>query len=159
MVAFDDEKKELRAIDIYTGRMFWKRQQDTLLVRYVTFGDAVYVASDLKCDVLDPDTGEVKESLAIKVDVPKGKRSGVVAVRANENILLIGVGYDLPEDEHSHGAMDDGLWEAKILVALDRKNGKQLWTKTAEQRFNLHSIAMGGGLVYAADSISPSVSG
>lgn len=155
LIAFDDGKKELRAIDIYTGRMFWKRKVDTSLVRYVTFADAVYVASDLKCDVLDPVTGEVKESLALQVDVPKGKKAGVVAVRANENILLIGVGYDLPENEHSHGAMDHGLWDAKVLVALDRKSGKQLWTTAAEQRFNLHSIAMGGGLVFAADSISP----
>ncbi|MFV2066305.1 MAG: PQQ-binding-like beta-propeller repeat protein, partial [Pirellulales bacterium] len=159
LVAFDDIRQELRAIDIYTGRVLWKRKTDTPLVRYVTFADAVYVASDLKCDVLDPPTGAVRESLPLRVDVPKGKKAGVVAVRANEEMLLIGIGFDLPADEHSHSAMDHGLWDARVLVLLDRKSGEQLWTRAAEHRFNLHSIAMGGGLVFASDSISPSVAG
>lgn len=158
LVAFDDNRKELSAIDIYTGRLLWKMKTDTSLVRFVTFPDAVYVAHDLKCDVLNPETGEIQESLAIQMDIPERKKEGVAAVRANENTLLIGVGYDLPENEHSHQAMDYGLWDAKLLVALDRKNGKQLWIKKAEQRFNLHSIAMGGGMVFASDSISPSLS-
>ena len=157
LLAFDDGKKEMRAIDIYTGRMLWKRESDTSLVRFVTLPDAVYVASDLTCDVLDPATGAVRESLTLRVEAPHGKKAGIVAVRANQEILLVGVGYDLPENEHSHSAMDHGLWDARVLVALDRKTGRQLWTKKAEQRFNLHSIAMGGGLVFAADSLSPSV--
>lgn len=159
LVAFDDIKQSLRAMDIYTGRMLWQRTTDTPLVRYVTLADAVYVASDLKCEVLDPATGAVRRTLPLRMDVPNGKKAGVVAIRANQDILLIGIGFDLPAGEHSHSAMDHGLWDARVLVALDRDSGKQLWTRTAEQRFNLHSIAMGGGLVFATDSISPSVAG
>jgi outer membrane protein assembly factor BamB len=157
LVAFDDAEKELKAIDIYTGRLLWKRKTPSAIVRMVTFPDAVYVASGLKCEVLDPATGEVVRSLPLRIEATTEEKPGVVAVRATDDLLLIAIGFNLPESHHSHSAMDHGLWDAKILVGLDRKTGEQLWTRRAEHRFNLHSIVIGDGMVFTADSISPVV--
>ncbi len=48
----------------------------------------------------------------------------------------------------------EGLFDSKVLVGLDRKTGKQLWTRTAQDRFNHHALAIGGGLVFCVDSSS-----
>ncbi len=157
LVAFDDAEKELKAIDIYTGRLLWKRATDSSIVRLVTFPDAVYVASGLNCEVLDPDTGATRRTLPIGLEVPDGDKPGVVAVRATEELLLIAIGFNLPENEHSHSAMDHGLWDGRVLAALDRKSGRQLWTREAKHRFNLHSVVIGGGMVFACDSLSAAV--
>ena len=154
LVAFDDAEKEMKAIDIYTGRLLWKRGTESSIVRMVTFPDAVYVADGLKCEVLDPDTGVTRQTLALKLEVPDGDKPGVVSVRATDDLLLIAIGYNLPEKHHSHSAMDHGLWDARVLVGVDRKSGRQLWTHSAKHRFNLHSVVIGDGLVFACDSLS-----
>ena len=154
LVAFDDAEKEMKAIDIYTGRLLWKRSTESSIVRMVTFPDAVYLASGLTCEVLDPDTGETRQKLELKLDVPEGDKPGVVSVRATDELLLVAIGYNLPESHHSHSAMDHGLWDARILVGLDRKSGKQLWTRKATHRFNLHSVVIGDDMVFACDSLS-----
>jgi outer membrane protein assembly factor BamB len=155
LVAFDDSEKELKAIDIYTGRLLWKRKTPSAIVRMVTFPDAVYMASGLTCQVLDPGTGKIRKTLPLKIQTTSKEKPGVVAVRATEKLLLIAIGFNLPENEHSHSAMDHGLWDARILVGLDRKSGRQLWTRQAKDRFNLHSIVIGGGMVFSCDSASP----
>ena len=154
LVAFDDAEQEMKAIDIYTGRLLWSRRTESSIVRMVTFPDAVYVATGLKCEVLDPDTGVTRQTLPLKLDVPDGSKPGVVSVRATDELLLIAIGFNLPENHHSHSAMDHGLWDARVLVGFDRKSGRQLWTRTARHRFNLHSVVIGDGLVFACDSLS-----
>ena len=154
LVAFDDAEKEMKAIDIYTGRLLWKRSTDSSIVRMVTFPDAVYLASGLKCEVLDPETGVTRQTLPLELDVPEGDKPGVVSVRATDDLLLVAIGFNLPESHHSHSAMDHGLWDARVLIGLDRKSGKQLWTRKATHRFNLHSVVIGDGMVFACDSLS-----
>ena len=154
LVAFDDAEKEMKAIDIYTGRLLWKRRTESSIVRMVTFPDAVYLASGLKCEVLDPETGVTRQTLPLKLEVKEGDRPGVVSVRATDDLLLVAIGFNLPEAHHSHSAMDHGLWDARVLIGLDRKSGKQLWTRKAKHRFNLHSVVIGDGMVFACDSLS-----
>ncbi|MFV2070404.1 MAG: PQQ-binding-like beta-propeller repeat protein, partial [Pirellulales bacterium] len=154
LFAFDDLAERLSAIDIYTGRLLWRHGTGTPLVRFASFPEALYVASGLKCDVLDPATGAVKSSFACDIEVQPDRQPGVVAVRATDDLLVIGLGFDLPHG-HSHPAMDLGLWDARVLVALDRHTGRQLWTRVATKRFNLHAIAIGGNRVVCVDSIPP----
>ncbi len=154
LFAFDDRAEQLTAIDIYTGRLLWRRDTGVSLVRFASLPEAVYVASGLKCDVLDPASGELKTSFKCDVEIEPGRQPGAVAVRATDELLLVGIGYDLPAG-HSHPSIESGLWDAKILVAFDRRTGKQLWTHIAEKRFNLHAIAIGGGMVFCVDSLAP----
>ena len=154
LFAYDDIKQELAAVDIYTGRLLWRHRSETSLVRFVSMPDGVYVATGLKCDVLEPASGKCLRTITCKVDVEEGRVPGVVAVRATGDLLLIAIGFDLPTG-HSHPAIETGLWDARILVALDRATGSQLWSRRAENRWNLHAIAAGGGLVFATDSMAP----
>jgi outer membrane protein assembly factor BamB len=112
------------------------------------------VASGTKCDVLDPATGAPAASLSCDIDVRTGKQPGAVAIRATDELLVMGIGFNLPAG-HSHPAIETGLWDARVLVAFDRRTGQQLWTRTAERRFNLHSLAIGRSAVYCVDSIAP----
>jgi len=154
LFAFDDRAKHLAAVDIYTGRLLWRHDTDTSIVRFVSLPDEIYVASGLKCEVLDPASGALKTSLTCDIKVDASSKPGVVAVRATEDLLLIGIGFDLPTG-HSHPAIESGLWDAKTLVAFDRRTRQQLWTRTAKERFNLHAIAIGRDAVYCVDSIAP----
>jgi outer membrane protein assembly factor BamB len=154
LFGFDDRSEQLTAIDIYTGRLLWKHDTGTSIVRFVSLPDAVYVANGLKCDVLDPATGGLISTLTCDVEVESGMQPGAVAVRATDDLLVIGIGFDLPTG-HSHPAIESGLWDADILVAFDRRTGKQLWIRTADLRFNLHAIAIGRTAVYCVDSIAP----
>jgi hypothetical protein len=51
----------------------------------VTFPDAIYVASGLKCDVLDPMSGDLIKSLDLNIESPENKTPGVVAIRATDD--------------------------------------------------------------------------
>ncbi len=169
LFAFDDRSERLSAIDIYTGRLLWRHKTGTPLVRFASLPDAVYVASGLKCDVLDPATGAVGMSFPIELPidlgaidsgavdlgaVDSGTQPGVVAVRVSDSVILIAIGFDLPTG-YNHKAVQAGLWDAKILIALDRRTGTQLWERTADRRFNLHAIALGEDAVYCVDSLDP----
>ena len=154
LFAFDDRTQQLTAIDIYTGRLLWRHDTDTSLVRFVSMPDGVYVASGLKCDLLDPASGTRRHSFVCDIAAEADRIPGVVAVRAADDLLLIAIGFDLPTG-HSHQAIESGLWDAEVLVALDRATGRQLWSKRAETRLNLHAIAAGSGLVFCTDSMAP----
>ena len=90
MVAFDDIEEELKAVDIYTGRLLWRHQTGTPLVRFVTMPDGVYVASGLHCETLEPATGRVRERFECRVDVPEGVEPGVVALRVAGDVFAGG---------------------------------------------------------------------
>ncbi len=154
LFAFNDRGKYLSAIDIYTGRLLWTHKTETSAVRFASMPEAVYVGSGLNCDVLDPATGQVTASLKCDIEVEADKQPGTVAVSATNDLLVLGIGFNLPPG-HSHPAIETGLWDARVLVAFDTRTGKQLWARPAEQRFNLHSIAIGKDAVYCVDSIAP----
>jgi len=68
----------------------------------------------------------------------------------SDKIILVGVDFG-----KSGRNIEKGLWDNKVLVALDRKTGRQLWTRKSAERFNNHSISIGGGLVFCIDGMSP----
>ena len=154
LFAFDDRSQQLTALDIYTGRLLWRRHLPTSLVRFASFPDAVYVAMGDHCEELDAATGEVVRQLTWKLPAGTGKEPGAVAIRVDGDLILVGIGFDLPTG-HSHPAIESGLWDAKILVAIDRETGSVRWTHTARERFNLHAIAIGPSAVYCVDSLQP----
>ena len=154
LVAFDDRAKRLTAIDAYTGRLLWKFDTDTTIVRYATLPDAVIVGRNAECLILNSEDGSVIKTLPCQLDPKLTGVPGVVDVRVSDSLILIAVGFDLPKG-HSHPAIESGLWDAKTIVAFDRTTGKQLWSKTAKERFNIHSLVIGEGLVFCIDSMAP----
>ena len=111
--------------------------------------DAVYVADERSCLVLDPDSGEVRRTFAIDVDQPEDTSVSASDIRIGDDVILIAVRFN------KENAISKGRWNSTLLVALDRASGKQLWSRPAEQRYNTAAIAVSGNRVFCIDSHSP----
>lgn len=143
--AFNITQATLVAYDAYTGLQFWKSKVEPF-TRYVSLADGIYVAEGRKLVVLDPANGKMKAEYALtEADEP----CAVADVRVDDQVALVATA---PTKSRAIGK---GLWDSKQLVALDRRSGKVLWRRPAVERFNNHALAMGGGLVFAVDSLSP----
>ncbi|MBM4050882.1 MAG: PQQ-like beta-propeller repeat protein, partial [Planctomycetes bacterium] len=144
LFAFQVPTNTLFGYDAYTGRLCWKRKFDRS-TRYASMDDGVYVAVGDRCLVCDAATG--KELATFQYDV--GQPAFAKDIRVSDDIILIGV------SSTETTVIGKGLWDSTMLVALDRKTGKLLWKKQAEERFNKLGIALGGGMVFCIDSLSP----
>ncbi|NOY82670.1 MAG: PQQ-binding-like beta-propeller repeat protein [Kiritimatiellaeota bacterium] len=144
----------LCALDAYTGRQLWNRQVGRF-TRYVSLPDAVYVADADRLIVLDAETGANR--MEVKLDTGRPARDKPVArdIRVAENTVTVAVGFgDIAGGAYTLMQVG-GLWDSKVLVALDRNTGKQLWRREAANRFNNNAFAVGDGRVFCTDSFSP----
>ena len=142
--------RTLTAYDVYTGRRLWERKVAPF-TRYASMTDGVYVAQGNKCIVCDPATGKPKATFAFEV-APDAK-AFVSDIRVTDGVIVIAVA---PSKTR---AIDKGLWDSKLLVALDRKTGGTLWRREAQWRFNNNALAAGDGMVFCTDSLSPAKRG
>ncbi len=154
LFAFDDVRQILSGVDAYTGRLLWNFNTGTDHVRFASRLDGVYVGQDQQCDRLNPATGEIEKTYRCQLEQQPGRSWGVADIRVTDNRVFVAFGDDLPEG-HSHPAVTSGLWDCEALVAMDKQSGKQLWVKYPKQRYNIHAIAAGSGVVFVTDSIAP----
>jgi outer membrane protein assembly factor BamB len=138
----------LKSVDAYTGRLLWSRKLGGS-ARYASMSDAVYVADERTCLVLDPATGEPKHTFEFEVDQPAGTPVSASDIRVGEDVVLIAVRFN------KENAISKGRWNSELIIALDRTSGKQLWSRPAEHRYNTAAIAVSGGRVFCIDSHSP----
>lgn len=138
----------LKSVDAYTGRLLWSRQLGGS-ARYASMPDAVYVADERKCLVLDPANGSVRHTF--EVDVHQSLETPVSAsdIRVEDETILIAVRFN------KENGIEKGRWNSELLVALDRSTGRQLWSRAATLRYNTAAIALSGGRVFCIDSHSP----
>ena len=148
LFAYQIFSRTLYAIDAYTGRLLWKRKVEHF-TRYASMHDGVYVAGKDICVVCDPATGQARATFQYDPGGEKGQKPGVSSVRVADDVVLVGVAFDKVR------SIDKGLWDSTVLVALDRKTGRQLWRKQAQHRFNDNAIALGAGMVFCTDSVAP----
>ena len=140
--------RTLHAVDVYTGRLLWVRKVGRS-TRSVSTADCVYVASGRQCLVLDPATGEPQATFAIDVNKPKDHPVSVSDVRVAGDVILLAVRLN------DIDAIAEGRWNSELLVALDRSTGRQLWTQSAQKRYNTAAITLADGRVVCIDSHSP----
>lgn len=148
LVALQVATNTLKAVDTYTGQLLWSRKLGGS-ARYASMPDAVYVADERACLVLDADTGEIRQSFAIDVDHDEDVPVSASDIRVTENVILIAVRFN------KENAISKGRWNSKLLIALDRTSGRQLWHRPAAHRYNTAAIAAGNGQVFCIDSHSP----
>lgn len=146
VIAFQIHTSSLIAYDVFTGRLLWKQSVDPF-TRYVCLDDGVYVAGGNQLRVLDPATGNERTSWPWEIE--SGKKPFVADVRVDGDVIVAALA---PQKVR---VIEQGLWDSTTLVALDRKSGRTLWRRAAEQRFNNHAFALGAGLVFVTDSRSP----
>ncbi len=138
----------LKSVDAYTGRLLWSRKLGGS-ARYASMPDAVYVADERKCLVLDPANGEPRDTFEIDVKRPADVPVSASDIRVGDEIILIAIRFN------KENAISKGRWNSELLVALDRESGRQLWSRPAKLRYNTAAIALWGDRVFCIDSHSP----
>jgi outer membrane protein assembly factor BamB len=160
------------AVDIYTGRVLWEASLPGVGGRYAgglygasarlagcnyaaTF-DVLYVVHEGKLLKLDPASGEKTGEFK-----PPGGEAGEKfwAVRTWKDLLITTL------DPLSFGPKPTrkvksplGFWNqscSRRLAGLDRKSGKLLWSRKAENGFRHTAVAVGGGKVFGIDMHPP----
>ncbi|MCA9145871.1 MAG: PQQ-binding-like beta-propeller repeat protein [Planctomycetales bacterium] len=138
----------LKSVDAYTGRLLWSRQLGGS-ARYASMPDAVYVADERKCLVLDSASGAIRHSFEVAVDQPPAVPVSASDIRVGDDTILIAVRFN------NENGIEKGRWNSELIVALDRATGEQLWSRPATLRYNTAAIAVSGGRVFCIDSHSP----
>ncbi|PIY38138.1 MAG: hypothetical protein COZ06_31625, partial [Armatimonadetes bacterium CG_4_10_14_3_um_filter_66_18] len=122
LFAFQIHTNTLHAVDAYTGRLLWKQPVEHF-TRYASMEDGIYVAGGDKCVVYDPATGKPLKTFPYTTK-PDAK-SFVSDLRVGDDVVVIAA------DFQKVRAIEKGLWDSKVLVALERQTGKQLWAREA----------------------------
>lgn len=148
LVALQVATNTLKSVDAYTGQLLWSQKVGGS-ARYASMPDAVYVADERMCLVLNAQTGELRKSFPIDVSRPDDVPVSASDIRLTEDVILIAVRFN------KENAISKGRWNSELLIALDRASGKQLWSRPAEHRYNTAAIAAGSGRVFCIDSHSP----
>lgn len=146
LIAFQAHTRLLIAYDVYTGRVLWKQPVDSF-TRYVCLHDGIYVAGGNQLRVLDPATGQQRASWLVEIE--PGQQPFVADIRVDGELAVVALAAQKVR------VIERGLWDSTLLVALDRHTGRTLWRRAAQHRFNNHALAVGDGLVFAIDSLSP----
>jgi len=147
LFAYQIREKKLYALDAYTGMLLWKADVENF-TRYASMEDGVYVAGGNVCVVYNPATGKVLKRFKYTSPNAKNKKLHVADIRVTDNTIVIGAAFSKSRN------IVHGLWDSNLLIALDRKTGKQLWTKAAAERISGPSLSVGDGLVFCSDSLS-----
>jgi len=145
LFAFQRGSYNLFALDVYTGRHLWKRRVGKL-VRYASLGDGVYVADGDRLTVLDAASGKKRKTFNYGA---RGRGYTARDIRVAGDVVLVAVSL------HKERAIQSGLWDSKILIALDRKTGRVLWRREARKRFNNNALVLAAGKAFCVDSVSP----
>ncbi|TVS17603.1 MAG: hypothetical protein EA424_12275 [Planctomycetaceae bacterium] len=152
VVALQQHTQTLFAYDAYTGRVLWRTRGEGddagFITRHVVLCDGVYAAGNGLCVVFDPDTGDVLRRMQYATGENEPTRASGIVV-SDDSILIAASVFE------GVRAIEQGLWDAEVLICLDRKTGKHRWSRQSDQRFNIKALAIGDGKVFATDSMSP----
>ncbi|MFT5467741.1 MAG: outer membrane protein assembly factor BamB [Verrucomicrobiales bacterium] len=138
----------LHAVDCYTGRLLWTKKVEGS-ARYASWPDAVFVAQGRELVILDAETGETMATHPLEIGQPDDIPVRATEVRIAEDTVLIGLRFKATDQ------ISEGRWDCDMIVAVDRRTGKQRWAREAGERFGAAAVAMAKGKVFCIDSHSP----
>lgn len=164
----------LRAMDVYTGRLLWESDlpgvgkfydntehqpgANASGTNFISMSDGIYVAYGKSCVVLDPATGI--RLAEFKLPVPAGAKEPPTWGYLNvfDDYLVAGA-EPLIGEKPAPGAKEargdnDTNSSSKQLVVMNRRDGKVLWTITAQHGFRHNAICSGGGKIFCIDRLS-----
>ena len=152
VVALQQHTQTLFAYDVYTGRVLWRTRGEGddagFITRHVALSDGVYAAGNGLCVVFDPDTGDVVRRMQYAAGENEPTRASGIVV-SDDSILIAASVFE------GVRAIEQGLWDAEVLICLDRRIGQHRWNRQSDQRFNIKALTIGDGKVFATDSMSP----
>ena len=141
----------LYAYDAYTGRVLWRQAGGDAgrITRYAAMPDGVYAGVRGQCVVYDPATGRELRTLDFRQAVGAESVAQVTGLAVTPHSVLVAVSHT------QVSAIEAGLWDADVLVCLDRRDGTARWQREAQERFTVKALAAGDGHVFCTDSMSP----
>jgi len=173
--AFIQGPHVLRCVDVYTGRLLWQREfkdvgkfynstrhqpgANEIGSNFVSLADGVYIVFGRDCLRLDPSTGktlrEFKLPCGAGEEAPHWGYLGVyenVLLAGSTPVAIRGDGRKTPLNLFDNAPYASS---SRCLVAMDRHDGRVLWTRRADQAFRHNAIAAGAGRVFCIDGFSP----
>ncbi|MGC9319188.1 MAG: PQQ-binding-like beta-propeller repeat protein [Armatimonadota bacterium] len=171
---FIEGPDSLRANDVYTGRVIWRRElpgfgaaydytghqpgANALGSNYASAADGIYVAYGDRCLRLDPATGETLTELALPPGENGGgpQRWGYIGIC--EDLLIAGASPVIFEGDEPPGR--DENWDAtssRQIVVMDRHTGEVLWTHDSTYCFRHNAICAGAGRLFCIDRLPDAI--
>ncbi|MEX0700600.1 MAG: PQQ-binding-like beta-propeller repeat protein [Planctomycetales bacterium] len=165
----------LRAVDVYTGRVFWERELPGLGAyydttshfagageiggNYVTRADHVYVVHGKSLLELDAATGETTREFLFDPKQAKEDEQPFWGFLAVSGDLLIATAAPIQAVESipSHvKRAGPGRFAAEsgTLVVFDRITGERLWSREAQHGFRHNAIAAANGKLFCIDGLT-----
>jgi len=151
----------LSAVDVYTGRLLWTRSfpgigdfynrtyhqlgAHSIGGNFYAVADAVYVAHDGTCYVLDPATGAARREIRHHA-VPLWQ-----FLMVYQDLLIAGAHPTLDARRRPSFSPTS----SKEIVVMNRLNGRILWSRTAAESFRHYGICAGRGRIYCIDRPAP----
>ncbi|MGA2621124.1 MAG: PQQ-binding-like beta-propeller repeat protein [Thermoguttaceae bacterium] len=142
----------LVAYDAYTGRPLWKKEFTAFRhhARFAALDDAIYLVADGKCMLCEPATGKTLKTFTFNA----AEATTAKDLRVGGDVIIVACSGVTEKDVQHPDYENNGYFESRMLVCLDRNSGAELWRTTAKHRFHNLGLAIGGGLFFLTDSIS-----
>ena len=130
LFAFQVATNTLKSVDAYTGRLLWSRKLGGS-ARYASMPDAVYVADERRCLVLDPASGEIRNTFGFDVNRPADVSVSATDIRVGDEIILIAIRFN-KENAISKGRSEEHTSELQsrrnlvCRLLLEKKKNKNM---------------------------------
>ncbi|MEA3399841.1 MAG: PQQ-binding-like beta-propeller repeat protein [Armatimonadota bacterium] len=171
---FIEGPDSLRANDVYTGRVIWRRElpgfgavydytghqpgANALGSNYASAADGVYVAYGDRCLRLDPATGETLSELVLPPADNGGGPQQWGYIGIWEDLLIAGASPVIFEGDKPPGREEN--WDAtssRQIVVMDRHSGQVLWTHDSTYCFRHNAICAGSGKLFCVDRLPDAI--
>lgn len=168
---FIEGPDSLSATDVYTGRLLWTRKfpgpssggalgkyyvqtkhergAHAIGSNFFATADAVYVAAGKSCHLLDPASGRTRREMKL----PNG--SDWLFLLVYEDLLIAGAEPTVLGSRIGETIRYNTPASSKRMVVMNRRDGKVLWTRTAEKSFGHYAICAGSGKIFCIDRAFP----
>ncbi|HUW55998.1 MAG TPA: PQQ-binding-like beta-propeller repeat protein [Planctomycetota bacterium] len=159
----------LYATSACNGTLLWKRKltpgfqihRNTMIAT----PEALYLADDTSCKLIDPETGEVIGEIVPPVDLAGGTVWKWMGLEGGRLYALMG-GEEVkaprrPGRSPGFGGWPWGMWPGydykdrerawgfgRAFLAMDAKTGKVLWTHRETELVDSRAVCMSGGRIY-----------
>ncbi len=170
---FIEGPDQIRAVDVYTGRVIWEREMPGFGEyfnrtdhfagagetgsNYVSMPDRVYAMNGNVILELNASDGEVVRRYQLAAE-KKGKEApqwGSIRVSGH---YLVATAMPLAlegDDKKKSGVLNTGQGSgSRLLVVYDRRTGKMLWKRDAKLNFRHNNIAVSGDRVFCIDRLT-----
>ena len=128
---------------------------------YVATEDAIYLAIEDGCHILDPQTGQTRDVIRLTREPGQDEAMKWGFIGVYEDVLIGGNGFAKFGRKHAtdgqppQPSIEDYSASAG-LIGFDRHTGKRLWTIPARHGFLHNGIVAGNGRIYCLDKLPKS---